>query len=96
VLLLDEATAVVDGASDAAVRAALRQRVLPAGTAILTVAHRLSTAREADRVIVMADGEILEQGTPDELRAAGGRFADLLGLEHAGRDGHHDLRHRRD
>jgi len=91
VLLLDEATAVVDGASDAAFRAALRGRVLPTGTAVLSVAHRLATAREADRVVVMAAGRVIEQGTPAELLAAGGRFADLVALEEAGWDWQHDV-----
>jgi len=91
VLLLDEATAVVDGASDAAFRAALRERVLPTGTAVLSVAHRLATAREADRVVVMAAGRVIEQGTPAELLAAGGRFADLVALEEAGWDWQHDV-----
>ncbi|ABK05898.1 ABC transporter related (plasmid) [Arthrobacter sp. FB24] len=86
VLLLDEATAVVDGASDSAFREALRTRVIPTGTAVLTVAHRLVTAREADRVIVIDAGRIIEQGTPSELLAAGGRFADLVTLEEAGWD----------
>ena len=86
VLLLDEATAVVDGASDAAFRAALRSAVLPQGTAVLTVAHRLATARDADRVVVMAHGRIVEAGPPGELLAAGGPFAALTALEEAGWD----------
>jgi ATP-binding cassette subfamily B multidrug efflux pump len=90
VLLLDEATAVIDGASDAAFRSALRQRILPTGTAVLTVAHRLATAREADRVIVIASGRIVEQGVPASLADAGGVFADLLALEAAGWDWQHD------
>jgi ATP-binding cassette, subfamily B, multidrug efflux pump len=90
VLLLDEATAVVDGASDAAFRAALRQHVQPTGTAILTVAHRLSTARDADRIIVLSAGRIVEQGTPTELTATDSRFAALLALEEAGWDWERD------
>jgi ATP-binding cassette subfamily B protein len=86
VLLLDEATAVVDGASDAAFRAALRQHVLPSGTAILTVAHRLSTAGEADRVIVLADGRVIEEGSPAQLMASDSTFAALLAIEEAGWD----------
>jgi ATP-binding cassette subfamily B protein len=86
VLLLDEATAVVDGASDAAFRAALRERILPAGTAVLTIAHRLATARDADRVIVMSDGRIVEDGPPDLLLAADGPFAALNALEEGGWD----------
>ena len=56
VLLLDEATAAIDSVSDAAFRAALRESVLPAGCAVLTVAHRLSTAVEADRVDRLRQG----------------------------------------
>ena len=86
VLLLDEATAAIDGVSDAAFRAALRQRVLPAGCAVLTVAHRLSTALEADRVVVLEKGSIVEEGSPGELAGRAGRFAALLELEAAGWD----------
>ena len=86
VLLLDEATSVVDGASDATFRAALHERVLPLGTAVLTVAHRLATAREADHVLVMAAGRIVEQGSPATLLATASRFADLAALEAAGWD----------
>jgi len=86
VLLLDEATAAIDSVSDAAFRAALRRSVLPAGCAVLTVAHRLATAVEADRVIVLERGVIVEEGSPQELARRGGRFAALLELEAAGWD----------
>jgi ATP-binding cassette subfamily B protein len=86
VLLLDEATASIDGASDARFRAALRSTAMSGGCAVLTVAHRISTAREADRVVVMEHGHIVEEGTPTELLAAGGRFAALAALESAGWD----------
>lgn len=86
VLLFDEATAAIDSASDAAFRAALREAVLAQGSAVLTVAHRLSTALEADRIIVLDKGHIVEQGPPTELVAAGGRFAALVELEAAGWD----------
>lgn len=85
-LLLDEATAVLDGASESAFRAALRERVLSTGTAVLTVAHRLSAAREADRVILIDRGRVVEEGSPEELVRQGGRFAALLELEAAGWD----------
>jgi ATP-binding cassette subfamily B multidrug efflux pump len=85
-LLLDEATSAIDGASDAAFRSALRKAVLSRGCAVLTVAHRLSTAREADRVIVMSEGRVVEEGAPDELIRHGGRFAAMLELETAGWD----------
>jgi ATP-binding cassette subfamily B protein len=86
VLLLDEATAAVDNASDAAFRAALRADAACHQRAVLTVAHRLSTAREADRVFVVEAGRIVEEGTPAELIARGGRFAALAELEAAGWD----------
>lgn len=86
VLMLDEATAAIDGASDAAFRAALRRAIVERGGAVLTVAHRLSTAREADRVLVLDAGEIVEEGRPDELVRSGGRFATLVALEEAGLD----------
>jgi ATP-binding cassette, subfamily B, multidrug efflux pump len=86
VLLLDEATVALDGASDAAFRAALRADVRGGRRAILTVAHRLATARAADRVIVLDAGRIVEEGPPDELIRRGGRFAALVELEAAGWD----------
>jgi ATP-binding cassette, subfamily B, multidrug efflux pump len=86
VLLLDEATAALDSASEAAFRAALRASVVGCGRAVLTVAHRLATAQEADRVLVMEAGQIVEVGTPEELIRRGGRFAALLELEAAGWD----------
>jgi ATP-binding cassette subfamily B protein len=84
VLLLDEATAVIDGATDSLLRKALRDHIQPTGTAILTVAHRLSTARDADRVIVLSAGRILEHGTPARLLATDSAFAALLVIEEAG------------
>ena len=86
VLLLDEATAAIDNVSDAEFRAALRRSILPAGCAVLTVAHRLSTAIEADRVVVIERGSIVEEGAPGELARRPGRFAALLELEAAGWD----------
>lgn len=86
IVLLDEATAVIDGTSDNAFRVALKERVQATDAAVLTVAHRLATAREADRVVVLSRGQIIEQGTPTALLAAGGHFADLVALEDAGWD----------
>jgi ATP-binding cassette, subfamily B, multidrug efflux pump len=86
VLLLDEATAAVDSASESAFRTALRAAVMGCGRAVLTVAHRLATAREADRVLVMDAGQVVEVGPPEELIRRGGRFAALLELEAAGWD----------
>ena len=86
VLLLDEATSTVDAASEAAFRVALDRLVRERGKAVLTIAHRLATARAADRVILMDDGVIVEEGAPDRLIAQGGRFARWLELEAGGWD----------
>ena len=86
VLLLDEATAAIDSASDAVLWATLRADVARQRRAVLTVAHRLTTARAADRVIVVEAGRIVEEGPPEELVRRGGRFAALMELEAAGWD----------
>ncbi|WP_236835799.1 ABC transporter ATP-binding protein [Blastococcus sp. KM273129] len=95
VLLLDEATSVVDGASDAAFREALHDRVLPRGAAVLTVAHRLATARDADHVLVVGAGRVVEQGAPATLLTTESLFADLAALEQAGWNWQEDPTHRR-
>ena len=92
VLLLDEATAAVDSASEAAFRAALATAVLGCGRTVLTVAHRLATAQDADRVLVLEAGQIVEAGPPEDLIRRGGRFAALLELEAAGWDWQSDGR----
>ena len=86
VLLLDEATAAIDTASDAALWAALRADLAGQGRAVLTVAHRIATAQAADRVIVLEAGQIVEQGPPEELVRRGGRFAALVEIAAAGWD----------
>lgn len=91
VLLFDEATSAIDSASEAAFRQTLLAESSRHQRAILTVAHRLSTAREADRVIVLENGRIMEIGTPAELVRKGGRFAALLELEAAGWDWRNDV-----
>ncbi|QHC25377.1 ABC transporter ATP-binding protein [Streptomyces sp. GS7] len=75
VLILDEATSSLDIPGERAVQRAMAT-VLRARTA-LVIAHRLSTVEIADRVLVMAGGRIVEDGSPAELAAAGGRFAQL-------------------
>jgi ABC-type multidrug transport system fused ATPase/permease subunit len=76
VLILDEATSSLDVPTERAVQRALRT-VLAERTALI-IAHRLSTVEIADRVLVLADGRVIEDGTPDELIAeGGGHFAAL-------------------
>ena len=76
VLILDEATASLDIPSERLVQVGL-QTLLADRTAII-IAHRLSTVENADRVLVMEHGRIVEDGSPQDLVAAGGgRFSDL-------------------
>jgi ATP-binding cassette subfamily B protein len=75
ILVLDEATSSIDVATETRVQRGLSR--LLAGRTSLVVAHRLSTIRGADRVVVLADGRVAEQGAPAELRAAGGVYAEL-------------------
>ncbi|MFK4761492.1 ABC transporter ATP-binding protein [Microbacterium sp. ZW T5_45] len=73
VLLLDEATSALDGASEALVSEALQR--LMRGRTTFVVAHRLSTVRTADRIVVMNRGRIVEIGSHDDLMASGGVYA---------------------
>ncbi|MEU4423443.1 ABC transporter ATP-binding protein [Actinoplanes sp. NPDC024001] len=76
VLLLDEATAQVDGLTEAAVQDCIRERA--ATGAVVTIAHRLSTVLDADRIVVMEDGRIRGQGTHAELYASDDLYRRLV------------------
>jgi ATP-binding cassette subfamily B protein len=75
IVILDEATASLDVATEVRIRDALKR--LLSGRTALIVAHRLETARDADRIVIVDAGRIVETGTHDELLAAGGEYARL-------------------
>jgi ATP-binding cassette subfamily B protein len=75
ILILDEATSALDNATEARVQRALR--ALLKGRTTFVIAHRLSTVRTADMILVLKDGRLVEQGRYDELVRSGGTFAEL-------------------
>jgi ATP-binding cassette subfamily B protein len=81
VVVLDEATAHLDSASEAAVQQALK--TVLTGRTSLVIAHRLSTVREADQILVIDQGQVRERGTHDELLAESGLYAELYRTQFA-------------
>jgi ATP-binding cassette subfamily B protein len=79
ILILDEATSSLDSKAEAEVQAALDE--LMRGRTTLIIAHRLSTIARVDTIIGLADGKIVEQGSPADLSTAGGIYAELLALQ---------------
>ncbi len=79
ILILDEATSHLDSESEALVQKALYH--LMTGRTALVIAHRLSTVRRADRILVMEDGRVVEEGNHDQLLAAGGKYKRLFDLQ---------------
>jgi ATP-binding cassette subfamily B protein len=79
---MDEATAFLDPSTEATLQRDL-DRLLRARTAIV-IAHRLATVEAADRILVLRRGRLVEQGTHQELRTAGGLYAQLAELQEKG------------
>ncbi len=79
ILLLDEATSALDAQSETFVQEALDR--LSKGRTTLVIAHRLSTVREAHKILVMDKGQVVDQGTHDELLERGGLYAELYRLQ---------------
>ena len=81
-LILDEPTAALDARSEFEVFQRFKE--LSAGKTAVLISHRFSTVRMADRILVLADGQIEAAGTHDELMAQQGRYAELFELQAAG------------
>ena len=79
VVLLDEATASLDVENETQVQEALSR--LLAGKTVIVIAHRMRTVMSADKIVVLEDGRVAEQGSPEELLAAGGLFARMVALQ---------------
>jgi ATP-binding cassette subfamily B protein len=79
ILLLDEATAALDSESEEAIREALSR--LMRGRTVIAIAHRLSTLRNFDRVVLLKAGKILEDGPPDRLMQGQGPYRELVRQE---------------
>ena len=77
--MLDEATSALDARSEALVQQALEQ--LSQGRTTLVIAHRLATIRKADKIVVMDQGRVVEEGRHEQLIARGGLYAGLYKLQ---------------
>jgi len=82
ILVLDEPTAALDAEAEHAIFERFRQ--LARGRTTLLISHRFSTVRRADRIVVIEQGKIVEQGTHEELMGLGGRYAHLFTLQAKG------------
>ena len=78
-MILDDSLSAVDNKTDARIRASLEERF---GTAtIIIISHRITTLSKADKVVVLDKGRITEQGTPEELKTAGGIYQKIYEIQ---------------
>ena len=84
VLLLDEATSALDTDTERDIQESLRQ--MSEGRTVITIAHRLSTVVDADKIVVLDSGSIIEQGTHEELLALDGRYSQMWHRQASGED----------
>ncbi len=82
ILIFDEATSALDSENEKHIQASLKR--LMKGKTVIAIAHRLSTLREMDRILVMEKGKIIEEGSHDELLKKGGRYAKLFKMQAGG------------
>ena len=82
IVVLDEATSHLDSENEAAIQEALREALV--GRTAIVIAHRLSTVQDADLILVIDEGRIVERGTHDELLRTAGVYADLFEVQHRG------------
>jgi len=82
ILILDEATSALDSVTEHAIQQGLENLMI--GRTSIVIAHRLSTLSQMDRILVFDQGRIIEDGTPDELRAANGHYAQMWNMQAGG------------
>ncbi|BAQ70110.1 ABC transporter, ATP-binding/permease protein [Rhodovulum sulfidophilum] len=85
ILLLDEATSALDSETEAGIQSELK--AMGEGRTVIAIAHRLSTIVDADEIVVLEDGQVVERGTHEALLAHGGRYAAMWQRQQAGEDG---------
>jgi len=78
-LIFDEATASVDSETESQIQGAIESLI--SGRTTIMIAHRLSTLRKANKIVVLDQGKILEMGTPEELMAAKGKYYKLIQIQ---------------